>query len=549
LNELSTARENDPARRFYNPSLPIDVRTTPRIPADKNNFAPRVGFAWSPGFWKGFLGEDATVIRGGFSIAYEPAFYNLLSNVQGSAPFSASLTLGTNLLPATNSPFPLPSGSLSGENIRAAAASSGVLPLGQLDPRFLSQTQVSPDFHSPFSEQWSIGVQHQFGRNNVAEVRYVGNRGVDLFQSLNGNFFVGPILNGLPNWLGTGINLPAFPNAAPAGTHAQVCADNPATFPNEGTCNGRLLPQAGITIRTNDGFSNYHSLQTRYNGRFLNNSLTLGAAYTFSKTIDNASEAFANDIADARAQNPFCISACEKAISQIDRPHAFTMNFLYDVPWMREQRGFLGHVLGGWQLNGVYVFTSGQPFTPGQFFNGSLLGVGNAYVTAGERPFLANANADRRRVGISQLDAAIFYGVDIQNINGFYLLNALNSTGAAVPVTPNDVKYIVNLPGAARIFGTPYGSAGRNIERGPRLNQLNASLFKNIKVGERLTVQLRGEAYNVLNHPNPGYGVNSAGYLPDIFPEDAGLEGSNFAEHKDITLARRVVQVGIRIIF
>jgi outer membrane receptor protein involved in Fe transport len=548
LNEISTARENG-AGRFYNPSLPLDVRTVPRIAADKNNFAPRVGFAWSPGFWKGLLGEDATVIRGGFSIAYEPAFFNILGNVQGSAPFSASLTLGTNLLPATNSPLPLPAGSLSGESIRAAAASSGVLPLGQLDPRFLTQTQVSPDFHSPFSEQWSIGVQHQFGRNSVAEVRYVGTRGVDLFQNVNGNFFIGPIVNGLPNWLGSGVNLPAFPNAVPAGTTAQVCVDNPATFPNEGTCNGRLRPQAGITVRTNDGFSNYHSMQSRYNGRFLNNALTVGAAYTFSKTIDNASEIFAFDIASANAQNPFCLTTCEKGLSQIDRPHAFSLNFLYDVPWMKEQRGFLGHVLGGWQVNGVYVLTSGEPYTPGQFFNGSLYGVGNAYLTSGDRPFIGNPNADPRRVAISQLDAALLYGVDIQNINGFYLINTLNSTGEAIPVSASDVKYIVNTPGAARIFGTPFGSAGRNIERGPALNQLNASLFKNIKVGERFTVQLRGEAYNVLNHPNPGYGVNAAGYLPDYFVEDAGVEGSNFAEKGDITLARRVIQVGIRIIF
>lgn len=546
LNEISTAREQS-SGRFYDSSLPLDVRTVPRVPADKNNFAPRVGFAWSPGFWKSFLGEEATVIRGGFSIAYEPAFYNLLTNVQGSAPFSASLTLGANLLPATNSPFPLP-GSLTGSNIRSVAASSGILPLGQLDPRFLTQTQVSRDFHSPFSEQWSLGVQHQFGRNNVAEVRYVGNRGVDLFQSVNGNFFVGPLVNGIQNWFGTGINLPSFANLLPAGTTAQVCTDNPATFPNEGTCNGRQFRQAGVTIRTNDGFSNYHSMQARYNGRFLSNTLTFAASYTFSKTIDNASEAYANDIASANAQNPFCITGCERGISQIDRPHALSLNFLYDVPWMREQRGFVGHVLGGWQVNGVYIYTNGTPFTPGQFLNGAY-GLGNTYLTAGDRPFLANANVDRRLVGISQLDAALLYGTDIQNLNGFYSLNALNSTGNVIPVTTNDVKYIVNLPGAARIFGTPFGSAGRNIERGPALNQLNMSLFKNIKVREGLTVQLRGEAYNVLNHPNPGYGVNGAGYLPDYFVDDAGVEGSNFGDNGDITLARRVVQVGIRVIF
>jgi outer membrane receptor protein involved in Fe transport len=556
LNRVSTARESNPATAFYLSSLPLSVKTVPAIPADKNNFAPRVGFAYSPHFWKGVFGEDATVIRGGFSLAYEPAFYNILANVQNGAPFSAALTLGANLLPATNSPFPLPSAGLTGDVIRAAASSSGVLPLGQLDPRFLTQSKLAPDFHSPYSEQWSLGVQHQFGRNNVAEVRYVGNHGVGLYQNVNGNFFVGPIFNGLPNYAGTGISLPAFRQFVPAGITPQVCVDNPATFPNEAACNGRILPQGSTTVRANTASSIYHSMQSRYNGRFFNNSLTLGAAYTWSKTIDNASEIFAGtgagsfDIASANAQNPFCAARCERAISQIDRPHAFTVNFLYDVPFMKEQRGVFGHLLGGWQVNGVYVLTSGQPYTPGQFFNGSFLGVGNTYLTSGDRPFLGNTSVDPRLVGISQLDALVFYGAPLTNLRGFYSLNALNSTGDVIPVTPNDVHFIVNLPGAASIFGTPFGDSTRNSLRGPRLNQLNASLFKNIKVGERWTVQLRGEAYNVLNHPNPGYGVNGVSpAIPDLFVEDAGVATSNFADKGDIELARRVIQLGIRIIF
>ncbi|HST51316.1 MAG TPA: hypothetical protein VLJ61_04825, partial [Pyrinomonadaceae bacterium] len=546
LHRISVARESGTAG-FYDPSLPLSIRTVPEIPADKNNFAPRVGFAYSPHFWKSFLGEDATVIRGGFSIAYEPAFFNILGNVQGAAPFSAALTLGTNLLPASGSPFPLP-GSLTGDAIRSAASSSGVLPLGKLDPRFLSQTQVASDFHSPYSEQFSLGIQHQFGKNNVAEVRYVGTHGIGLFQNVNGNFFVGPLLNGIPNFFGTGINMPAFPQFVPAGITAQHCVDNPATFPNEGTCNGRILPQAGITVRTNGAFSIYHSMQTRYNGRFFNNALTVGAAYTWSKTIDNASEIFAIDINSPNAQNPFCLATCERALSQIDRPHAFSANFLYDIPIFKEQRGFVGHALGGWQVNGVYILTSGEPYTPSQFFNGSL-GLGNAYLTSGDRPFVTNSSVDPRIVGIDQVDAALFYGTPITNINGFLSLNALNSTGDVVPVTPNDVHFIVNLPNSARIFGTPFGSAARNSLRGPALNQLNASLFKNIKVKENLSVQLRGEAYNVLNHPNPGYGVNGAGYLPDFSVEDAGIPGAAFANNQDIELARRVIQVGIRIVF
>jgi outer membrane receptor protein involved in Fe transport len=549
LNQITTTRESNASTAFFNPSLPLSIRTVPKIPSDKNNFAPRVGFAYTPHFWQSILGEDATVIRGGFSIAYEPAFFNILQNVQNGAPFSAALSLGTSLLPATNPPFQIPGGVPNGDNIRAAASASGILPLGKLNPLFLTQTQVAPDFHAPYSEQWSLGVQHQFGSNHVAEVRYVGTHGVGLFQNINGNFFVGPMANGIKNWLGTGIDLPAFNQFVPSGVVPQVCVNDPATFDNEAACNGRILRQGSITTRANTATSIYHSMQSRYSGRFLKNSLNVNASYTWSKTIDNASEIFGFDIASANAQNPFCINKCERSLSQIDRPHAFTMNFIYDVPLMKEQRGVVGHLLGGWQLNGVHVLTSGEPYTPGQFFNGTLLGVGNAYLTSGDRPFIGNSSVDPRLVGISQIDAFVFYGSALTNQNGFLSLNALNTTGAEVPVTPNDVHYIFNGPGAAKVFGTPFGTSTRNSLRGPKLNQLNMSVFKNTKIGEHVTFQIRAEAFNVLNHPNPGYGVNGAGYLPDFFVEDAGNAGGAFAENKDIEFARRVIQVGAKIIF
>ena len=137
--------------------------------------------------------------------------------------------------------------------------------------------------------------------------------------------------------------------------------------------------------------------------------------------------------------------------------------------------------------------------------------------------------------------------------NGFWSQTAINATGTFVPVTVNDVKYIFNGPGAARIFGTPFGTAGRGSERGPIFNQLNLGVFKNVKIFERLTLQLRGEAFNVLNHPNPGFGAavtsTALGYIPTNNINLAGNPGNAFGENDDISYARRVVQVGLRIIF
>jgi hypothetical protein len=142
----TAVRESNTATAFYINTIPLSVRTVPLAPVDKNNWAPRIGFAYSPKFWKKFLGEDATVIRGGFSIAYDAAFYNILLNVQNAAPFSAALNISSaSLASSTTSPAPLPYPP-TGDVVRASASASGVLPLGQLNPIYLSQTKVANDF-------------------------------------------------------------------------------------------------------------------------------------------------------------------------------------------------------------------------------------------------------------------------------------------------------------------------------------------------------------------------------------------------------------------
>ena len=564
LHDITVARESGSPKAIFDPTLPLSVRTVPFVKPDKNNWAPRVGFAWSPKFESGFMhklvGSDATVIRGGFAIAYDPAFYNILLNLQNVAPYSAALSLSSAnaLASTTTSPLPLPANPTAINN-QAIASASGVLPLGKLNPIYLAQTQVSSDFRSPYSEQFSFGIQRQVNRTNVFEVSYVGTQGVDLFQSVNGNFFTKPLVNGLPNLFGTGIDFPSFSSKLPAGTGFQTCVDNPATlFVNESVCNGRLKVANSITIRNNGAHSTYHSLQSRYAGRFMKNALSINASYTFSKTIDNASEIFAfADIGSANPQNPFCSGSCEKSLSNLNRPHAFSASAIYDLPFFKEQRGFVGHLLGGWQLNGVQVVTSGNPYTPTDATNGAY-GLGNTYLTAGQRAFIGNPNAPATAVGISAIDAYIIYGAPpvAGTSTVFYSMNIANQTGAWVPVSPSAVRLIINAPGSAKIFGTPFGDMVRNYLHGPAINQLNMSIFKNTKIGERVKLQLRAEAYNVLNHPNPGYGINaqpanapSAGYLPNIVLDNAGVTNGGFANFKDISLARRVIQFGIRLTF
>jgi outer membrane receptor protein involved in Fe transport len=571
LRDLTVARESG-STPLFNPAIPVEQRVLPRIPADKNNFAPRVGFAWTPRFgsdssFNNFLfgQNDATVIRGGFSVAYDPAFYNILLNVSNAAPVAAALSIPAASLPATNSPIPVP-GTLTGEQIRNNAAATGLLPVGKLNPNLLTQVPVGRDFHAPYSLQFSFGIQRQINRSNVFEARWVRTRGIGLFASVNRNPFVRNIVNGLgtqeieldANGDGeadgvTNFTFPGFANLLPAGVKPAVCADVAGTPDNEGICNGRLLAGRGrITSRENTAQSTYDGAQFRYNGRFFNNSLNLGAAYAFSKTIDDASEIFAIAEASPFSQNPFDINQGERGRSAYDRPHAFSMNFLYDFPMFKEQRGFAGKLLGGWQINGQHVLTSGRPYTPSQLFNASFLGSAFSYFTdtAGLeslRPFISNPNADPRTVAISQVDAFWAFGVPVQNINGYYNFNEFfNLSGNAIPIDPKDVRFILNAPGSAALMGTPFGNTPRNYLRGPAVNQLNLGLFKNTRITENVRIQFRAEAFNVLNHPQPGFGVVANQQFPDNFIEDAG---TTFAEKGEMALARRVIQFGLRIVF
>jgi outer membrane receptor protein involved in Fe transport len=564
LNDIGVARESNPATRFYLASVPFADRVVPRVPADKNNWAPRFGFAYTPHFWKGLFGEDATVFRGGYSIAYDASFYNILLNVMNAAPFAASLVIPTASLPTVGSPSPLPNNPI-GSNVRSTASASGVLPRGQLDPRYLAQTQVAPDFKSPYAEQWSFGMQRLLGKKHIVEVRYVGTHGIGLFQNINGNFFTGPLVNGFNiNRVGTTrtnvtsavcaanpttcVAFPSFASQLPAGTTAQVCVNDPATVPDESACNNRQFRTGGVTRRDNSSSSMYHGLQARYGGRFLNDSLSFNASYSWSKTMDDSGEIFTfADISSPNAQNPFCINRCEYSLSNLDRPQSFSASFILDVPFFKSQKGFVGHLLGGWQLNSVYLLASGARFTPNNGVAGAY-GLGNTYLTAGDRAFAGNPNAPRGSVAISQIDAFMLFGSPLTNQTGFYSMTSVNN-GTPTAVSLSDVRYIINGPGSAKIFGTPFGTAARNTEVGPIFNQLNFSVFKNINVWESVKIQLRGEAFNVLNHPNPGYGVASGGTLPITTLTNAGIANSDFNNFDDIRYANRVIQVGLRVVF
>ena len=566
LHNLTVKRESDPTTALFKTSLSVEDRSVPKIPADKNNWAPRLGFAWTPRFGKGgwmgkVLGEDATVVRGGYSIAYDPPFYNILLNISTAAPVVFNSVTLNSATPGAGLLFPFPPGGGTGPTVRAFAESRGLIVKGVLDPRFQNQTPVANNFHLPYIQQWSFGIQRQINSANVFEVRYVGNKATGLFQTNNRNPRVDRILSGFTFG---GLTFPGLPDQVPAGVTGLAvgqggCVDDPATpFVNESAaCVGRVLPRGRIQERGNTASSTYNALQTRYNGR-LHNQLTYGASYTFSKALDNSSEIFAFNTNSALTQNPFDINRSEKSFSGFDRRHGGSINVIWDLPWFKDGKGVIGHTLGGWQLNATHVLASGRRYSVSEAFSATFFNSGIGYVdpiSSPLRPFYGNPTADAKNVGVYQRDAFLFnalFGLGLtvptNNPSQVYSLNALLNDGVLTQTSANDVRFIYNGAGAAALKGTPYGDVPRMSEKGPKLNQLNLGIFKNTRITERVKLQFRMEMFNALNHPNPGYGLvgSEAGDSPDFFIEDAG---STFANNTEIQFARRLIQFGLRLTF
>jgi outer membrane receptor protein involved in Fe transport len=560
LHRVTAAREADASQAFWRQNLPIEARTNPAIPTDKNNWAPRLGFVYTPRFEGGLLGrlfgEDKTIMRGGFGITYDPAFYNLMLNISTSAP--------TVFLTAVGG-FGIPSATPTGDKVRDAVVAAGIIRFNTFDPRFLSRTTINPAFRSPYVQQWSFGIQRELPRDIVVETRYVGNHQVGLFQTINANPSMANLINGFPRTYrevgattNSTLTFPGFPQLFP-GVTPLTCVNDPATPDNEAACNGRLRGFGVARERINGAQATYHSLQNRFEARPWN-WLSFGFNYTWSHAIDNSSEvfSFAGGNSVTVSQNPLDLTRDEKGESGFDARHVTSFYWVWELPWMRDQKGILGRIAGGWQLSGIGRIQSERRFTPLQLagrnpyedttFLLTFIG-GNSHL----RPFGGNPNAPKNRVAITDIDACLFWGfcgtsggqpILRRSSTGFFLVNDLNRFDASgsrifTPVTSDDVRFIINGPGAAQRFGTPFGNIGRNTFRGDRIEALDLSVYKTTRITERVAIQYRFNMFNALNHPT--FGIPNS-----INLENAGTTYFNFQENSG---GRRVLEMALRVMW
>jgi Carboxypeptidase regulatory-like domain/TonB-dependent Receptor Plug Domain len=428
---------------------------------DNNNIQPRVGFNWNPqtrsdGVLGWFTGGDKLVLRGGFTRTHDYAYTNIALNIWSSFPFVAAVssfpTIQTVPLGATASVTVIPN-------------AFTVLQNPPFNPNTVNRTIVDENFHMPVYDSFSLEVQREFSRNLVFRIGYVGTKGTGLFESVDAN----PVRIG------------CIPSAATGN-----CRSNPNQGPTR--------------LRTNSGSSIYHSLQTSLEKR-LSNGFSGGLHYTFSSFIDTMSEIFNVSSGEiAVAQDSFNRRA-DRARSSFDRPHRLAGNFVYELPYYRDQHGFTGHVLGGWQLNSQFSLQSGSPFTP---LNGSDPAAALASISA------LVGNAIRPNINTT---------LDISSMS----VEEIVAAGGGALFRP--------ITAAQRV-----GNAGRNILRSDGINNIDFGILKNTRIGENQRLQLRADFFNFTNSRD--FGIPNSIVTSNNFLNQWGTDGGN----------RRII-VGLRYVF
>jgi hypothetical protein len=438
--------------------------------------SPRVGFAWTPDKLNG-----KTVIRGGIGMFTSPVAISQLS---------ISGTYSTN--PMINQPGYSATTSLSAPSSSGAAVTSTTATLSNPFPNGFSSAVGSaaglltnvgsvasffnPQVKNPYSLRWNFGLQEQLSSNTVLEVLYVGNHSVHLpvsFTQLNGiprqYLSTLPVRDGNETYLSNSVPNPfsgLITSGTPSGTTtspAQLLATYPE-FP-VGDSSGGWSGSSGVIEQNNNvGSSYFESLNVQVRKR-ISSGLQISGNFIHSRLIEF--DSWLND-SDARP---------EKRVSPTDHPNRFVVSTVYQLPFgknapVRINSRVANAIVGGWTLTAVYQYQTGGPLV---WANGSSTSPGD-YVYFG-----GPVNLNNRQVNGTAFDTTVF---DVKSADAF--------------------NYHL------RTFSTTFDNL-----RADGINQLDASILKRFAIGESRRFELRGEFYNLPNHPvfaAPSTTASSSGF-------------------------------------
>jgi hypothetical protein len=419
------------------------------------NFAPRVGFAYSPGT------KGNTSIRAGFGMAYDVIFDNVGLTAY---PPQLSATFDAGDYPNVfKAPF------LAGGGIYPGSIAAGGS-LSAVDARAATSSYI-PDQVLPYSIQWNLGVQQKFQRDYTVEVRYLGTRGVHLLVQ-NQLDRIAPVQPGhsLPTYLSapSQATLDALPLTL---TQLQAQGSNPILGP--------LGFSSKITWWPPIGNSFYNGLATQVTKR-MSRGLQFVGAYTWSHNIDDSTATHFTTYLTPRREQDFMNLHQDRSSSALDRRHRLTFSWTYDTQWFENSSSWLTkNLLGNWRWVGTYTYESPEFVTTQSGLDSNLNGD-----TAGDRTVFNPAGGPLK-------------GSDVTALK--------NSAGATVAYLAKDPTAMYIKAGAG-----VFPNTGRNTLPTRPIDNFDMSFAKKFSVREGKIVEIRGDFANVFNHPQyvPGY-INS----------------------------------------
>ena len=437
------------------PSLPLLYHR------DLNNFGPRLGISWSP--------LKNTVVRMAYGIYYDyTPQNNLIANYTNSAG------VATNPVSAlANSPYFV--GAMDFQSASWNGTATGPVFTPTIYPQSIFVTD--PGLRTPYVQSWNLNIQREVNHELAFEIGYVGSKGTRLTRLYDAN-----------QGRDLGINTPAYPH------------------------------YAAVDVFSDSANSTYHGLQTTV--RFQQfHGFSGFSTYTFSKSLDGASDGINFNFANAAFPQDSTNLAAEKGPSTFDTRHRWTTAANYAMPDLHH----LPHVIGaGWQLNSVITVQSGRPIniiTDEGGVNSNF--VERPDILPGVNPILSHWTPT---TGYLNPNAFAYPAITAADPNGYF------------------------------------GDLGRDEIYGPGFWNYDFSATKIFQLREHLQLQFRAEFFNIFNHPNfalpsnvitPGFladhvtsnpNASTAGLItqtPDVAQGNPGLGGGG----------PRVMQFGLRLQF